>query len=138
MERQSFIEAVNIAKDFEITADGVPGRVEKCMEVDKRADEFRRVSRAFSLLSLYRRNMLHVRSLALERKTSRRKCSLLPRCVSCSRSSDCNFYRSHGSVRSLQSYGNLHSNVSHRHFGLLNVLLRILVSSMFLRVSRSS
>lgn len=53
-------------EDLKITVGRVPMRVQKCMAVDKRADELLRVSPVSSLLSLYLWNMLRVRSLARE------------------------------------------------------------------------
>lgn len=67
-------------EDLKITVGGVPMRVQKCMAVDKRTDEYPREFLQFPLLlSLYLWNMLHVRSLTREEKTSSEKFSPLPR-----------------------------------------------------------
>ena len=82
--------------------------------------------------------MLHVRSLARERRNFVGEILSLAT-VSPLRSSDCNFYRSPGSIRipfsvshHARPISNLHSNVSHRRFRLPSNVLFLSPFTFFL------
>lgn len=106
-------------------------RVQKCMAVDKRADELLRVSPVSFLLSLYLWNMLRVRSLAREENFVEEIFSLTtaspPEIVRLQFLSvpgfDTYIYPRSVYLPRSTCIPNLHSNVSHRRFGLSSNVL---------------